>query len=71
MNYKKNQITLQVRVSPKRAKFILDWLYGCGNISREQYQHKLSKIDKIALKQEKEKHKKMEILLKKVFTTKK
>lgn len=66
MNYKKNQITLQVRVSPKRAKFILDWLYGCGNISREQYLAKLESVSKLEMEKEKKKMEKMEKIFSKV-----
>lgn len=69
--YKKGNITLEIRVPVKTAISILGRLYGSGILTRSQYQHKLSKIDKIAAKKEKEKSKKTEILLKKVFTTKK
>ena len=69
--YRKNNITLQIRVPIKTAISILGRLYGCGLLTRSQYQHKLSRIDKIAAEKEKEKSKKTEILLKKIFTTKK
>ena len=69
--YKKNQITLQIRCSISMAKNILNRLYGNGTINRSQYQYKLSKIDKKAAELEQKKAKKTEILLKKVFTTKK
>lgn len=69
--YKKNQITLQIRCSIPMAKNILNRLYGNGTINRAQYQHKLSQIDKTAAELEQKKSRKMEILLKKVFTSKK
>lgn len=64
--YGKDRITLQVRVSPKRAKFILDWLYGCGNISREQYLEKLENVSKEEMLKEKTKMAKMKKIFSKV-----
>jgi len=69
--YHKNNITLQLRVPIQTAISILGRLYGSGIIDRSQYYQKLRKIDKLAIEKEKEKNRKMEILLKKVFTTKK
>lgn len=69
--YRKNNITLQLRVPVKTAITILGRLYGCGLLTRSQYQHKLSQIDKATAEKERKKSKRTEILLKKVFTTKK
>ena len=69
--YRKNNITLQLRVPVKTAITILGRLYGCGLLTRSQYQHKLSQIDKTTAEKEQKKSKRTEILLKKVFTTKK
>lgn len=69
--YHKNNITLQLRVPIQTAISILGRLYGSGIIDRSQYYQKLRKIDKLTIEKEKEKNRKMEILLKKVFTTKK
>lgn len=69
--YKKNNITLELRVPVKTAISILGRLYGSGILTRSQYNSKLSKIDKAAAELEAKKSRKMDILLKKVFTTKK
>lgn len=66
--YHKNNITLQLRVPIQTAISILGRLYGSGIINRAQYYQKLRKIDKLALEKEQEKDRKMEFLLKKVFT---
>lgn len=69
--YRKNNITLQLRIPIKTAVTILGRLYGCGVLNRSQYYHKLSQIDKAAAELERKKDEKIEKLLKKVFTTKK
>ena len=42
--YKKGNFTMQVRCKPKTAALIYGWLYGKGEINREQYQKFMQKL---------------------------
>jgi len=66
--YKKGNITLEVRVPKKTAISILGRLYGSGILTRSQYQHKISQIDKQFAKKEQKKQEKMYQILSKILT---
>ena len=63
--YKKGQITLQIRVPIKIAVSILGRLFGCGVLTREQYQKKLEQVDKESADKEKRKLEKLARILEK------
>lgn len=60
MNYKKNRVTLQVRIPKDVAVSILGRLYAWRYISREQYEAKISQIDEDYLETERKKREKMD-----------
>lgn len=64
--YNKGNITLQIRVPVEMATSILGRIYGKGLINREQYLARLQIIDRERAEIEKQKNKKMEIILKNV-----
>lgn len=65
--YKKNNITLQIRVPIKVAISILGRIYGSGVISREQYLEKLESVSKMEAEKEKKKMEKMDKMFDKVL----
>ena len=64
--YKKNNITVELRVPIKTAISIIGRLYGSGVLSRTQYYNKLAQIDKKAAKIEQQKIEKMDKILSKI-----
>lgn len=57
MNYRKNNITLQIRVPVEQAILILGRLYGCGVITREQYLSRIKILDREKAEKERQKNK--------------
>lgn len=62
--YKKDNITLQLRVPVDFAISIIGRLYGRGLISRENYMAKLKKISQMEAVKEQKKSEKLERILK-------
>ena len=62
--YKKNNITLQIRVPADFAISILGRLYGKGWLTRKQYLDKIASISKEKMEQEKQKSEKLNQLIK-------
>ena len=57
MNYRKNNITLQIRVPVEQAILIIGRLYGGGFITREQYLSKIKTLDREKAERERRKNK--------------
>lgn len=63
--YKKNNITLQIRVPADFAISILGRLYGKGWLTYEQYLSRVANISKEKAEKEKQKSEKLNLLIKK------
>lgn len=65
MRYRKDNITLQIRVPVALAVSLLGRLYGMGLLSREDYIARLDKVSHIEAEKERHKNKRLSRLLEK------
>lgn len=65
MKYRKNNITLQLRVPVSFAVSILGRLYGMGMLTKAEYMAKLDKVSHLEAEKERHKNERLARLVKK------
>ncbi len=63
---KARKYRLNVWISPRTATLVVGRLYGCGEITRAQYNHFMRKIDGVKFAEEERRNKKFEKIMAKI-----